>query len=196
MCMLCIQSAFDTVEGFWRIYSYIQHPSSVHNSNTTGLVWHIFRTGMQPLWEDEQNSRGGKWLLRIRPHKASSQLQHNNNDSNNNNIHHANTTHPDYTDRVWEDMLLAFIGDTYNLGNEVCGLVLTCKHNEHTLAVWNADSRERTNTRVKQLIRSVLDMSTITANTVLEYRPHDIAVKSLHHQSGDHHTSAHTRSYR
>jgi hypothetical protein len=28
---------------------------------------HIFRSGVKPLWEDEENRDGGRWLIRIRP---------------------------------------------------------------------------------------------------------------------------------
>ncbi|EXJ55947.1 hypothetical protein A1O7_08878 [Cladophialophora yegresii CBS 114405] len=28
---------------------------------------HIFRAGVRPLWEDEENKRGGRWLIRVRP---------------------------------------------------------------------------------------------------------------------------------
>lgn len=28
---------------------------------------HIFRSGIKPLWEDEENREGGRWLIRVRP---------------------------------------------------------------------------------------------------------------------------------
>ena len=28
---------------------------------------HIFRAGVRPLWEDEENLNGGRWLIRVRP---------------------------------------------------------------------------------------------------------------------------------
>ena len=28
---------------------------------------HIFRSGVKPLWEDEENQKGGRWLIRVRP---------------------------------------------------------------------------------------------------------------------------------
>ncbi|OAG42867.1 hypothetical protein AYO21_02818 [Fonsecaea monophora] len=31
---------------------------------------HIFRSGVQPLWEDEENRRGGRWLIRVRPEEG------------------------------------------------------------------------------------------------------------------------------
>ncbi|OAP62759.1 hypothetical protein AYL99_01986 [Fonsecaea erecta] len=31
---------------------------------------HIFRAGVQPLWEDEENRKGGRWLIRVRPEEG------------------------------------------------------------------------------------------------------------------------------
>jgi hypothetical protein len=28
---------------------------------------HIFRSGVKPRWEDEENRQGGRWLIRVRP---------------------------------------------------------------------------------------------------------------------------------
>lgn len=28
---------------------------------------HIFRAGVKPLWEDPENRKGGRWLIRVRP---------------------------------------------------------------------------------------------------------------------------------
>lgn len=27
---------------------------------------HLFRLGVKPVWEDEANERGGKWMVRLR----------------------------------------------------------------------------------------------------------------------------------
>lgn len=72
--------------------------------------YHIFKKGIRPVWEDEANKRGGKWIVRLKKGVA---------------------------DRYWEDLLLAMIGDQFaEAGDEVCGAVLSVRGGEDVLSVW------------------------------------------------------------
>lgn len=81
--------------------------------------------------------------------------------------------------RVWEDCLLAVIGDAFHLGDEVCGVVLVTKNGEDVLSVWNrhAQSKEATS-RIRDTLKRILDLPSAAP---LEYRPHDISLKNLSH---------------
>lgn len=62
------------------------------------------------MWEDEENKRGGKWIVRLKKGVA---------------------------DRYWEDLLLAIVGDQFaEAGEEVCGAVLSVRSGEDVLSVW------------------------------------------------------------
>ena len=62
------------------------------------------------MWEDEENKRGGKWIIRLKK---------------------------GVSDRYWEDLLLAIIGDQFaEAGEEVCGAVLSVRSGEDVLSVW------------------------------------------------------------
>ena len=63
--------------------------------------YHLFREGILPAWEDPANANGGKWILRFKKGLAS---------------------------RMWEDTLLAVIGDHFGLGMSpvVCVLNEPC----------------------------------------------------------------------
>ena len=50
------------------------------------------------MWEDEVNRKGGKWILRLKKGLAA---------------------------QLWEDLLLAIVGDKLGLGEELCGAVLS-----------------------------------------------------------------------
>ena len=49
--------------------------------------------------------------------------------------------------RYWEDVLLAVIGEQFDVGPEICGAVLSVRSNEDIISVWNktADSNEAVN---------------------------------------------------
>jgi translation initiation factor 4E len=95
-----------TVESFWTIYSHLKRPSGL----PTVSDYHVFKDGIRPVWEDEANKKGGKWIVRLKKGVA---------------------------DRYWEDLLLAIIGDQFmEAGDEVCGAVLSVRSGEDVLSVW------------------------------------------------------------
>jgi translation initiation factor 4E len=95
-----------TVEAFWTIYCHLKHPSAL----PTVSDYHIFKDGIRPVWEDEANKRGGKWIIRLKKGVA---------------------------DRYWEDLLLAIVGDQFlEAGDEVCGAVLSVRSGEDVLSIW------------------------------------------------------------
>lgn len=62
------------------------------------------------MWEDEENKRGGKWIIRLKK---------------------------GVSDRYWEDLLFAVVGDQFaEAGEEVCGAVLSIRSGEDVLSVW------------------------------------------------------------
>jgi translation initiation factor 4E len=96
----------DTVEDFFEIYRHLNRPS------TLPLVsdYHLFKKGVRPIWEDDENKKGGKWIVRLKKGVA---------------------------DRYWEDLLLAMIGDQFfEASDEVCGAVLSVRNGEDILSIW------------------------------------------------------------
>jgi translation initiation factor 4E len=104
-----------------------------------------------PLWEDANNARGGKWMLRLKK---------------------------GHSNRAWEDVILAMIGDIFELDNEICGIVLVTKAQEDILSVWNRNAHNRAvNLKIRDTLKRILGL---THNNSLEYRPHDQSIKNLH----------------
>uniref|UniRef100_A0A3B3HG83 Eukaryotic translation initiation factor 4ea n=1 Tax=Oryzias latipes TaxID=8090 RepID=A0A3B3HG83_ORYLA len=54
-------STFDTVEDFWALYNHIQLSSNL----MSGCDYSLFKDGIEPMWEDERNRRGGRWLITL-----------------------------------------------------------------------------------------------------------------------------------
>ncbi|CAL1163848.1 unnamed protein product [Cladocopium goreaui] len=78
--------SFNTVEGFYRHYSFLLRPSELPRDHNVLL----FRKGYRPMWEEFPE--GGCWIIRIK-RKASQ----------------------NYVNRMWENLLLAFIGEESEL---------------------------------------------------------------------------------
>ena len=68
------------------------------------------------MWEDDQCKDGGKWGMRI------------------------SKTH---SNKYWEDLLLALIGDQFTDENEVNGIMISLRHNVDTLQIWNKSGKDQ-----------------------------------------------------
>jgi len=129
-----------TVEDFWRLYVHLRRPV---DERPTVCDYHVFREGIRPMWEDEANVNGGKWIVRLKKGLAA---------------------------RYWEDVLLAILGGQFRVGDEICGCVLSVRYQEDILSIWNksADSR-RVCMQIRDTMRAVMSLPD-SAN--MEYKKH------------------------
>ncbi|ELR02566.1 hypothetical protein VC83_08945 [Pseudogymnoascus destructans] len=135
-------AAFDTVEDFFAIYKHLKRPS------TLPLVsdYHIFKNGIRPVWEDEENKKGGKWIVRLKKGVA---------------------------DRYWEDLLFAIIGDQFGeASEEVCGAVLSVRNGEDILSIWTRNDGGRV-LKVRETMKRVL---AFPPETKVEWKSHDSSI--------------------
>ena len=103
-------AGFDTAEDFFKVYRHLKRPS------TLPLVsdYHIFKKGIRPVWEDDENKHGGKWMVRLKKGVA---------------------------DRYWEDLVFAIIGDQLSeVSEEICGAILSVRNGEDILSIWTRES--------------------------------------------------------
>jgi len=56
---LRVVSPFHTVEDFWSVFNHIKSASDIR----TGGSYYVFKDGIKPMWEDEANRKGGRWLM-------------------------------------------------------------------------------------------------------------------------------------
>ncbi|CAO3672425.1 unnamed protein product [Umbelopsis vinacea] len=106
--------------------------------------YHLFKQGVRPVWEDAMNVNGGKWIVRLKKGLAS---------------------------RYWESLVMAIIGDQFDVGQEICGAVLSIRNSEDILSVWNQSAHEgRTNLKIRDTMKKVLNLP---ADTIMEYKTHN-----------------------
>jgi len=106
---------FGTVEDFWRYYNHMVKPSRIENNSN----YHFFKKGIKPMWEDAHNSKGGKWVLTLKGDKG-------------------------VLDTIWENVVLALVGETLDVDNEICGAVFSKRKNGDRIAVWNRNRENGT----------------------------------------------------
>lgn len=131
-----------TAQDFWKVYRHLKRPSLLPAVSD----YHFFKDGIRPVWEDEENKRGGKWIMRLKKGIA---------------------------DRYWENLLLALIGDQFmEAGEEVCGAVVSVRSGEDVFSIWTKNDGGR-NVKIRETLKRVLDLP---ADTVLQWKSHDDSI--------------------
>ncbi|KER32364.1 hypothetical protein CRM22_002422 [Opisthorchis felineus] len=121
-------STFSTIEQFWGVMLHTIPPST----HAYGTDVYMFRSDIQPSWEDPKNESGGRWLLNLSP------------------------TSP--VDTYWEELLILLIGcdwETDEQAEQICGAVFQPRARGHKMAVWlsngeDKDSILQIGTRIKE----------------------------------------------
>jgi len=100
---------FSTVEAFWALYHHVQLPSRL----PIGSDYMLFKSGIQPKWEDEKNADGGKWTLET------------------------NKSFRTQLDATWLETLLAVIGEGFGEeGENINGAVVQVRKRVDRLQLW------------------------------------------------------------
>lgn len=108
-------TSFSTVEDFWSLYNHIKSPSDIK----AGSDYSLFKTGVRPMWEDEGNKRGGRWMLNF----TRGQRQD--------------------LDKYWLDTILCLIGEAFDCADEICGAVVNVRPKGDKIAIWTANFNNR-----------------------------------------------------
>lgn len=172
-------AGFSNAEDFFSVYRHLKRPS------TLPLVsdYHIFKNGIRPVWEDDENRKGGKWIVRLKKGVA---------------------------DRYWEDLVFAIVGDQFaEASEEVCGAVLSVRNGEDILSIWARNDGGRV-LKIRYETHLVIGISHVLTciretmkrilgfppETKVEWKSHDSSIqqrtaiddarkeKSSHHTSG------------
>lgn len=132
-----------TAEEFWHIYSHLKRPSSLPFVSD----YHLFKKDIRPIWEDDVNRKGGKWIVRMKKGLA---------------------------DRYWEDLLLSLVGDQFgDAGEDVCGAVLSIRNGEDILSIWTRTDGGRV-LKIREIMKHVLNFP---PNTRVEFKSHDSSIQ-------------------
>jgi len=113
--------------------------------------YHFMRNKARPLWEDEIHAKGGMWKLRCRKHN---------------------------TDEVWQEILLACIGEQFQLNlnqdDEVLGVSVNIRKNDDLIQVWNKSSSNVDNSQIVNKIKSLLPGVEFETNFYKAHRTHRV----------------------
>ncbi|CDO71175.1 hypothetical protein BN946_scf184845.g45 [Trametes cinnabarina] len=128
---LTVIGEFDTVESFCRYFNWLKPPSKLErNSN-----YHLFKSGIKPMWEDEANANGGKWVLTMK-------------------------NNPQLLDRCWAWLAMALVGEDLDEGDEICGAVVSLRSKVDRIQLWvrSKDDVEKINGIARKMVK-LLDVS-------------------------------------
>jgi len=143
---LKIIGRFGTVEQFWRLYAFLVRPGELSSHSD----YHLFKSGIKPMWEDDANKCGGKWIVRLRKGLSS---------------------------RCWENLILAMLGEQFLVGEEICGAVVSVRFQEDIISIWNRTASDSAVTnRIRDTFRRVL---ALPAGTAIEYKAHNDSIREL-----------------
>ncbi|XP_031333655.1 eukaryotic translation initiation factor 4E type 2 isoform X1 [Photinus pyralis] len=134
-----------TVEQWWGLYIHVVrlHDLPQH----TDL--HLFKKGIRPMWEDPANSKGGKWVIRLRKGQVG---------------------------RAWENLCMAMLGEQFVTGNEICGVVVSIRYQEDQLSIWNRTASDQATTaRIRDSLKRLLNLP---ATATMEYKTHNDSLKA------------------
>mmetsp|Transcript_34239 Transcript_34239/g.75017 ORF Transcript_34239/g.75017 Transcript_34239/m.75017 type:complete len:197 (+) Transcript_34239:191-781(+) len=142
--------SFSSVETFWEVFNNVK-PASQLSTNSN---YHIFMKGVEPMWEDKSNVKGGKFVLSI-PKKESKSGR---------------------LDESWLFTALAVIGETIDAsGDEVCGTVVSIRKSQDRVALWLKSCNPEKCITVGERWKKALQVS---AKTSMKYQSHEDAAAS------------------
>ena len=122
---------FDTVESYCRYFNWLKPPSKLErNSN-----YHLFKSGIKPMWEDEANANGGKWVLTMK-------------------------NNPTLLDQCWQWLTMALVGEELDESDEICGAVVSLRSKVDRIQLWtrSKDDVEKVNSIGRKFVK-LLDVS-------------------------------------
>ena len=145
-------ATFDTVEKFWAVYNNIRCPTDVAVASNYSL----FREGIEPTWEDPQNTDGGKFVFTISKRDSKSGK----------------------TDEWWLFTVLAVVGETLDAdGSQVNGCVISIRKNQDRIALWLRSRKKPVCIEVGMRFKKALRLDD---KMTLRYQTHSDAAATGH----------------
>lgn len=117
-----------TVEEFWSVYVHLHRVSQLAPMTD----YYLFQDGVQPMWEDEANKKGGRLVIRLTKNASP---------------------------KAFEDLCLAIIGEQFGT-DDICGIACSVRFQENYLSIWLRDAQNKATIKhVETVARKVLDLN-------------------------------------
>jgi len=136
--------SFNTVEDFWALYNHIELASRLG----AGCDYSLFKEGIKPMWEDDRNKKGGRWLINLDKKQRGSCL-----------------------DNFWLEVVLCLIGESFE-GESVMvnGAVVNVRTKGDKLAMWLCETKPQESiVKIGQKIKNRLG---IEEKVIIGYEVH------------------------
>lgn len=138
-------TSFDTVEDFWAVYNHIQLASKLG----LGCDYSLFKDGIRPMWEDEKNRLGGRWLVNINKNQRATEL-----------------------DRLWLETLLCLIGEAFGEdSDQLCGAVVNIRPKGDKMSIWTGVADDNTDS-VMRIGKTFKERLTLNVKSTIQYEKH------------------------
>nr|XP_034492453.1 eukaryotic translation initiation factor 4E-like [Marmota flaviventris] len=120
-----------------------------------GCDYSFFKDGIEPMWEDEKNKWGGRWLITLKKQQRRSNL-----------------------DRFWLETLLCLMGESFDdYSDDVYGAVVNVRAKGDKIAIWATACENRE--AVTHIGRVYKERLGLPPKMVISYQSHaDTATKS------------------
>jgi len=140
---------FNTVEDFWALYNHIELASKL----SAGCDYSLFKEGVKPMWEDEKNRHGGRWLINLDKKQRQSSL-----------------------DNFWLEVMLCLIGESFEDHSQyVNGAVVSVRTKCDKIGMWLGDSTAKES--ITTVGRRVKERLGIDAQVSLGFEAHEDTMK-------------------
>ena len=138
-----------SVEEFWAMVCTVKKPSQIEIVAHPNPNYHFFRQGIQPQWEDAANKEGGRWIINL---TKDDDLKN--------------------TDFVWEEVLMALVGEYLDDGDLITGAVFSKRRGLLRVSVWTRATEAKALTPLLQLATKLRTILQLPLSVPIEFLPH------------------------
>jgi len=147
----CPIITFNTVEDFWALYNHIELASKL----SAGCDYSLFKEGIKPMWEDEKNRHGGRWLINLDKKQRMTSL-----------------------DNFWLEVMLCLIGESFDDHSQVVnGAVVSVRTKCDKIGMWLAVAGGNQAESITTVGRRVKERLSIDPHVNLGFEAHEDTMK-------------------
>ena len=141
---IILLTTVDNVEDFWSVYNHLRPVTDLHE----GCDYMFFKKGIQPMWEDEQNRDGGRWLISFDREQRQTCLANH-----------------------WQNTLLSLVGSQYDKEYDLInGAVVNVRYKVDKLSLWTKHyTEEKAQYKIGKRFKRILNVT----DGLLIYEIHD-----------------------
>lgn len=126
-----------TIQQFWQYMNGMQQSMlKILDQASPVFSLRMFRSDVKPIWEDKHNTHGGKWIIPLA------------------------TTTPESFWKMWEELTMCVVGESFCRKSSVCGVVLSGRPGRKNIEVWT-DSTPTDIETEKQFLQKLLGTASL-----------------------------------